>query len=47
MLSDIPYGINYDEWDILHDNKNSALGGHSPHQKENTSFERRGKPNNG
>ena len=27
IISDIPYGICYNEWDILHDNKNTALGG--------------------
>jgi len=27
FLSDIPYGINLDEWDVLHDNTNSALLG--------------------
>lgn len=47
VLTDIPYGINYDEWDVLHNNTNSALGGSSQHQKENTSFKRRGKPING
>lgn len=47
VLSDIPYGINFDNWDVLHDNKNSALGGSSKHQKEDTSFRRRGKPING
>ena len=44
ILSDIPYGINYEEWDVLHNNKNSALG------KENskkTGFKTRGKPLNG
>lgn len=25
ILSDIPYGINYDKWDVLHNNTNSAL----------------------
>ena len=24
ILSDIPYGINCDDWDVLHSNKNSA-----------------------
>lgn len=47
VLSDIPYGISYDDWDILHNNTNSALGGSTPHQVENTSFQRRGKPING
>ena len=33
ILSDIPYGISYDKWDILHNNTNSALLGASPTQK--------------
>ena len=45
VVSDIPYGINYDDWDILHKNKNSALGGSTEHQKSLGSlFKRRGKP---
>lgn len=47
VITDIPYGIDYSEWDTLHDNKNSALGGATKHQVENTSFKRRGKPING
>lgn len=47
ILSDIPYGISYDEWDVLHANKNSALGGSSNAQKNNSLFSRRGKPLNG
>lgn len=48
VISDIPYGINYDDWDILHNNKNSALGGNTEHQKElGDLFKRRGKPING
>jgi site-specific DNA-methyltransferase (adenine-specific) len=47
-LSDIPYGISLDEWDVLHDNTNSALGGRSPAQeKMGSGFKRRGKPING
>ena len=34
ILSDIPYGISLDEWDVLHSNNNSALLGHSPAQEE-------------
>ena len=30
ILSDIPYGINMEEWDVLHNNTNSALLGKSP-----------------
>lgn len=48
ILSDIPYGIGADEWDVLHDNKNSALLGSSPAQeKAGAVFKRRGKPING
>ena len=48
IISDIPYGIGYDEWDVLHKNTNSALGGQSQAQKEAGSlFKRRGKPLNG
>lgn len=32
ILSDIPYGISYDVWDVLHNNTNSALLGKSPAQ---------------
>ncbi len=44
LLSDIPYGIALDEWDVLHDNTNSALLGRSPAQIGKTGFKRRGKP---
>lgn len=48
ILSDIPYGINFDKWDVLHDNKNSALGGACPSQlKMGNGFKSRGKPING
>ena len=48
ILSDIPYGINYDKWDVLHNNTNSALLGKSPAQKKCGSiFRTRGKPLNG
>jgi site-specific DNA-methyltransferase (adenine-specific) len=48
ILSDIPYGIGADEWDILHNNKNSAFLGSSPaQQKAGAVFKRRGKPLNG
>lgn len=48
IISDIPYGISYDNWDVLHNNKNSALGGNSEAQKKaGTIFKRRGKPLNG
>src|SRR5712671_511716 len=33
ILSDIPYGIGAEDWDILHDNTNSALAGSSPAQE--------------
>lgn len=47
FLSDIPYGINLDDWDVLHDNTNSALLGQSPAQVGKSAFKRRGKPING
>ncbi len=47
FLSDIPYGINLDDWDVLHNNTNSALLGHSPAQIGKSAFKRRGKPING
>lgn len=48
IISDIPYGISYDKWDVLHDNKNSALLGSSPAQKKaGKIFKNRGKPLNG
>jgi site-specific DNA-methyltransferase (adenine-specific) len=47
LLSDIPYGISLDDWDVLHKNTNSALLGSSPAQKGKSGFKRRGKPING
>lgn len=48
ILSDIPYGIGADDWDVLHHNTNSALLGSSPAQeKAGAIFKRRGKPLNG
>jgi site-specific DNA-methyltransferase (adenine-specific) len=48
ILSDIPYGIGADDWDVLHGNTNSALLGRSPAQeKAGAVFKRRGKPING
>ncbi|MDX1946040.1 MAG: site-specific DNA-methyltransferase [Pirellulaceae bacterium] len=48
ILSDIPYGIGVDEWDVLHSNTNSALLGSSPaQQKAGAVFQKRGKPLNG
>lgn len=47
FLSDIPYGINLDDWDVLHNNSNSALLGKSPAQYGKSGFKRRGKPING
>lgn len=48
ILSDIPYGISFAEWDILHSNSNSALGGSSPAQhRTGSGFKMRGKPING
>jgi site-specific DNA-methyltransferase (adenine-specific) len=48
ILSDIPYGIGAEEWDVLHDNTNSAYLGSSPAQaKAGAVFKKRGKPING
>lgn len=48
ILSDIPYGISVDDWDVLHSNTNSALLGNSPAQKKaGAVFKSRGKPING
>ncbi|MDR2426028.1 MAG: site-specific DNA-methyltransferase [Endomicrobium sp.] len=48
ILSDIPYGIGVDDWDVLHNNTNSALLGASPaQQKAGAVFKKRGKPLNG
>ena len=48
ILSDIPYGIGAEDWDILHENSNSAFSGSSPAQeKAGAVFRRRGKPING
>lgn len=48
ILSDIPYGISFADWDVLHENTNSALGGASPAQhKTGSGFKMRGKPING
>ena len=48
ILSDIPYGISFDEWDVLHNNTNTALLGTSPAQvKAGSVFKTRGKPLNG
>ena len=48
IITDIPYGIGYDDWDVLHDNKNSALMGTSEAQKKaGNVFKHRGKPLNG
>lgn len=47
FLSDIPYGISLDDWDVLHNNTNAALLGRSPAQVGKPGFKRRGKPING
>ena len=48
ILSDIPYGIGIEDWDILHSNTNSAYLGSSPAQsKAGAVFKKRGKPING
>ncbi len=38
LLSDIPYGISLDEWDVIHNNSNSALLGKSPAQDGKAAF---------
>jgi len=45
LISDIPYGISFSDWDVLHTNTNSALLGSSPAQQG--VFAKRGKPLNG
>jgi len=48
IISDIPYGIGVEDWDVLHDNTNSAYLGTSPAQeKAGAIFKKRGKPLNG
>jgi site-specific DNA-methyltransferase (adenine-specific) len=48
ILSDIPYGIGMEDWDVLHSNTNSAFQGSSPAQeKAGGVFKKRGKPING
>ena len=46
IMTDIPYGINFDDWDVLHKNTNTALM-KSHKSMDNTSFKKRGKPING
>lgn len=48
ILSDIPYGIGAEDWDVLHSNTNSAYLGTSPAQERAGGvFKKRGKPING
>jgi site-specific DNA-methyltransferase (adenine-specific) len=48
IISDIPYGIGVDDWDVLHNNTNNAYLGSSPAQeKAGAVFKKRGKPLNG
>lgn len=48
IISDIPYGIGADDWDVMHSNTNSAYMGTSPAQLASGAiFKRRGKPING
>ena len=48
IVSDIPYGIGADTWDVLHTNTNTAYLGSSPAQeKAGAVFKKRGKPLNG
>lgn len=48
IISDIPYGIGAENWDVLHTNTNSAYLGNSPAQERaGAIFKKRGKPING
>jgi len=47
VISDIPYGISFASWDVLHNNTNTALLGASPAQDKRGLFKTRGKPLNG
>ena len=48
IASDIPYGINFEEWDVIHSNTNSALLKENPVEKQAKGvFKKRGKPLNG
>ena len=48
ILSDIPYGIGAEDWDVLHNNTNTAYLGSSPAQQSaGAVFKKRGKPING
>jgi site-specific DNA-methyltransferase (adenine-specific) len=48
IITDIPYGIGFDDWDVLHHNTNSAYGTASKAQLDKGSlYKRRGKPLNG
>ena len=47
VISDIPYGIDFEEWDVTHNNTNSALLGQSPQNIDSDVFKKRGKPLNG
>lgn len=48
ILSDIPYGIGLEDWDVLHGNTNSAyMGKSAAQQRAGAVFKRRRKPING
>ena len=48
ILSDIPYGIGLDDWDVLHSNTNSAyLGSSDAQDRAGKVFSKRRKPING
>jgi site-specific DNA-methyltransferase (adenine-specific) len=48
IVSDIPYGIAHDHWDVLHPNQNAALLGQSAAQlRAGKVFDKRRKPING
>lgn len=47
VITDPPYNIGYDDWDVISTNKNKAYGGSSKAQDKSSLFKRRGKPLNG
>ena len=47
LLSDIPYGINLDDWDVLHKQHKLGIAWPIPGSAWKSGFRRRGKPING
>ena len=46
VLTDPPYGIDYSDWDVFHNNTNKSLGKQNKNMEEK-GFKRTGKPLNG